>query len=138
MFIPCILGLSAPKNALKDSATVIILLENSTTSGLSIDSVYLIFDRYDRTGAGVVKKVYYPVNNKLELAVPKGKYFIDVFCLGNCNKHFNRILKAKRNKGIMLRLKTEESSLYTPGLASIPIEKIDFTNLSITSYTSFR
>jgi hypothetical protein len=123
----------------KDSVTVIIKLDNGNQPTNSIDSIYLIFDRYDHTAAGVVKRVCYPVNNIVEIAVPKGKYFVDIFCLGNYkNRHFDRVFKAKHKKKNSLLLKLDDFGFYVPGFASIPVEKIDFANLSITRYDSFK
>jgi hypothetical protein len=116
----------------KDSATVIIKIGNISNPHLTIDSVYLIFDRYDLTGAGVIKKVFYPVNNELEITVPKGKYYIDLFCLGNYSKHFDWVIKTKTKKKNKLQLNLDASSFFTPGLVSIPPDKIDFSNLNVT------
>jgi hypothetical protein len=98
----------------------------------------LIFDRYDLTGAGVIKRICHPVNNAIELTVPKGKYFINVFCLGLYkDKHFDAIINANNHKRTELLLKVEPTSFFIPGFVSFPKEKIDFGNLSVTSY-SFR
>jgi len=118
----------------KDSATVVIKLGNLSYPSLTIDSVYLIFDRYDHTGAGVVKKIFYPVNNELTITVPKGKYYIDLFCLGNYCKHFDWVIKAKAKKKNKLQPDLDASSFFMPGFASIPPEKIDFGNLAVTRF----
>ncbi len=130
------LAKSAPQPELRDSATIIIQLDNFSNKNELIDSVYLIIDRYDRTGAGIVKRVCHPVNNALVVTVPKGKYFINVFCLGLYkDKHFDVILNAKSRRKNQLLLKLDPSSFFIPGMVSLPEEKVDFGNLSITSYT---
>lgn len=116
----------------KDSATVIIKLGNLSQPTLTIDSVYLIFDRYDLTGAGIVKKIFYPVNNELRITVPKGKYYIDLFCLGNYCKHFDWVIKVKPKKKNELQMDLDASTFFTPGFVTIPPEKIDFANLAVT------
>lgn len=130
------LAKSAPQPELRDSATIIILLDNFSNQNELIDSVYLIFDRYDHTGAGIIKQVCHPVNNALEVTVPKGKYYINVFCLGIYkDKHFDVILNAKSRRKNQLLLKLDPSSFFIPGMVSMPEEKVDFGNLSVTSYT---
>ncbi len=98
---------SIPK---KDSSTVTIRLQNVSDKLSKIDSVFVIFDRYDLRGAGIVKKVFYPdFENKIQVNLPKGKYYLNIYCLGIYNKEgFNRIVSAKPNKNhsIFLRLQT--------------------------------
>ena len=60
----------------KDSVSLTIHLNNKANDQAQVDSVYLIFDRYDLSGAGLVKKVYHPVNNTIRVEeLPKGKYY---------------------------------------------------------------
>ena len=138
MFLYAI-GFSAQHKMFKDSTTVVFKLDNRSHHNLNIDSVFLIFDRYDRSGAGVVMQIFYPVDNIIKVTVPKGKYFVNIVCIGAyCNERFDRIITARSNKEKKLLLNLPEPDLYTPGLAYIPEEKIDFSNLSITRNTSAR
>jgi hypothetical protein len=133
-----IIGFPAQNNTFADSTTVIICLDNDPHHNLYIDSVFLIFDRYDHSGAGVVKEIFYPVDNTIRVTIPKGKYYVNIICLGSYgNEHFDKIVTAKSDREKKLLLKLREADLFTPGLASIPEEKIDFSNLSITRATSF-
>jgi len=130
---------SAIKNPLKDSTTVIIQLDNCSNQPSYIDSVYLVFDRYDRSGAGVIRQIFYPIDNVIKVVVPKGKYYVNIVCLGIYNReYFDRIITAKSKKESKILLRLQASALFTPGLVSIPQEKIDFANLSITRYTSYK
>ena len=70
----------------KDSGTITITLQNASDKLSKIDSVFVIFDRYDLRGAGVIKKVFYPnIDNKIQVSIPKAHIFhafkqnIDVF-----------------------------------------------------------
>lgn len=115
-----------------DSGTVLISLQNASDRQSRIDSIYLIFDRYDRRGAGIIKKVYHPVNNEVELMIPKGRYYVNIYCLGIYNKAgFDRIVtvKASRKQKIFLRL--QASALFTPGMVKIPGQKWDPSHLAI-------
>ena len=139
MVFSYIIGFPARNKALNDSTTIIIKLDNTSHHNLYIDSVYLVFDRYDRRGAGVIKQIFYPVDNAIKVTVPKGKYYVNIICLGTYNNEcFERIVTARSDKEKKLFLKLQESDLFTPGLAFIPEEKIDFSNLSVTRYASSR
>ncbi|MBS1599846.1 MAG: hypothetical protein JST75_16590 [Bacteroidetes bacterium] len=133
-----IIGFSSDKT-FKDSTTVVIQLDNASHHNLNIDSVYMIFDRYDHSGAGVVMQIFYPVDNTIKVTVPKGKYYVNIVCIGTYkNEYFDKIITAKSDKEKKLLLNLQEPDLYTPGLAYIPEEKIDFSDLSITRNRSSR
>ena len=118
---------------------MLIKLDNCFNNNLPVDSVLLIFDKYDRTGAGIIKQIFYPHDNYFEVTVPKGKYFVDLFCLGlYADKHFDIILRAKSNKKIELQVKLNPSAFFTPGFTFIPEEKIDLSNLSVTRYITHK
>ncbi len=115
-----------------DSGTVIITLQNASDRKSRIDSIYLIFDRYDKRGAGVIKQVFYPINNQVEVTVPKGRYYVNIYCLGIYNKAgFDRILTAKANRKHKIFLRLQASALFTPGMVEIPLEKWDPSHLAI-------
>jgi hypothetical protein len=139
LIFSCLLAFPANKNPLKDSTTVVIQLDNAMDQNTLVDSVYLIFDRYDRSGAGIVRQIFYPVNNTIKVVVPKGKYYVNIVCIGTYNReYFDKIIKAKSDKENKIFVKLEASALFTPGFVSIPEEKIDFANLSITRYTFYK
>jgi hypothetical protein len=121
----------------KDSSTVTITLQNAADKLSKIDSVFVIFDRYDLRGAGIVKKVFYPdIENKIKVSLPKGKYYINIYCLGIYNKEgFDRIVSAKSNKNHTIFLRLQASALYQQGLARIPTDHFDPTHLAILNYT---
>jgi hypothetical protein len=121
-----------------DSGTVIITLQNSYDKLSKIDSVFVIFDRYDLRGAGVVKKVFYPdIENKIRVNLPKGKYYISIYCLGIYNKEsFDRIVSSKSNKERNIFLRLQASSLYEQGLARIPGEHFDPSHLAILNFSN--
>ena len=99
------MGKAIQRKADRDSTAIIITLNNNSNHNKPVDSVYIILDRYDRTGAGIVKQVFYPINNKISFSIPKGKYYVDIFCLGLHDKeHFGKIINAKSNKGSKLAL----------------------------------
>ena len=131
----CYANDSIPK---KDSSTVTITLQNAADKLSKIDSVFVIFDRYDLRGAGVVKQVFYPdFDNKIQVSLPKGKYYINIFCLGIYNKEgFDRIISAKPNKNQKIFLRLQQSALFQLGLARLPDDHFDSSHLAILNYSS--
>jgi len=122
-------GVLAQKSS-RDSLSVTILLKNKN---ITVDSVFIIFDRYDLTGAGVVKQVFYPSDNKIVIEkVPKGKYYVDVFCIGVDHQNVTLVstIGQRRSNKVFIPLKSFET--YIPGTAIIPPSTIDFTNLVVT------
>ena len=120
----------------KDSSTVTITLQNASDKLSKIDSVFVIFDRFDLRGAGVIKQVFYPdIENRIRVSLPKGKYFINIYCLGIYNKEgFDRIVSAKPNKNHNIFLRLQASALFRRGDARIPIDHFDPSHLAILNF----
>jgi hypothetical protein len=120
----------------KDTSTVTITLQNASDKLSKIDSVFLIFDRYDLRGAGVIKKVFYPdIENKIQVSLPKGKYYINIYCLGIYNKEsFDRVVYAKSNKNHNIFLRLQASALFHQGGAHIPADHFDPSHLAIFNF----
>ena len=117
-----------------DSVRVTIELNNALNKQAPVDSVIVIFDRYNLTGAGTVKNVFYPVNNRVVIEnVPEGKFYITVICLGIYKDSFTEVsyvYEKRRNKNAFsFRLKEAEE--FDPSAVSIPAEKINPLNLVI-------
>jgi hypothetical protein len=70
------------------------------------DSVLVIFDRYDRTGAGIVFKVFKAdLDNGITVPeVPAGKYFVTVQCLGLHRDRMEKKVVVKCNKNHTVNL----------------------------------
>jgi hypothetical protein len=137
--LSCAMGQAVQRKADPDSTAIIITLNNNSNQNKPVDSVFIILDRYDRTGAGIVRQVFYPVNNKIAFSIPKGKYFVDIFCLGAISKeHFGKIINANSNRNSKMIFKLRGSAPYTPGLVSIPQEKVNFARLSILKSHSYK
>ncbi|OQP65173.1 hypothetical protein A3860_15995 [Niastella vici] len=121
-----------------DSVNVLIRLHPRSAKNPRVDSVLVIFDRFDHTGAGIVKRIYHPTDNQFSIPhVPEGKYFITIYCLGFYRDVFNDQLFISKRHSNNLRYKLKQSEEYVPG-TFIPDMEIDFTNLAITNIKAFR
>lgn len=123
---------------LSDSVDVLIRLHPRNPKNPRVDSVLVIFDRFDRTGAGIVKKVYHPTDNQITISnVPEGRYYVSIYCLGFYRDIFNDLMFINKRHSNNLRYKLKRTDVFVPG-TFMPAIEIDFTNLAITNIKSFR
>lgn len=124
-------SLYAQRKLPTDSVDVTIRLTNAGKTPF-MDSVLVIFDRYDHSGAGIIKKVFYPVKNEIIIMkVPPARYYIEVLCLGSYHEKFNELTFVNNRRSNVLTYRISKTSTFTPGLAIIPVERIDFSKLQI-------
>lgn len=129
---------TAQRKRLPDSVNVLVRLHPRNPQNPRVDSVLVIFDRYDHTGAGVVKRIYYPTDNQFTIpSVPEGRYYISIYCLGFYRDVFNDLMFINKRHSNNLTYKLDRSEQFVPGKFIPPVE-IDFTNLAITNIKSFR
>jgi hypothetical protein len=129
---------TAQQRRLSDSVNVLIRLHPRNPKNPRVDSVLVIFDRYDHTGAGIVRRIYYPTDNQFTIPkVPEGRYYISIYCLGFYRDVFNDLMFVNKRHSNNLRYKLTQSEEYVPG-TFIPDVEIDFTNLAITNIKTFR
>lgn len=128
---------TAQRKRVPDSVDVVIRLQSRYPQNPGVDSALVIFDRFDHTGAGVIKKIFYPVNNQITIHnVPEGRYYISIYCLGLHREYFNDLTFINKRHSNNLQFKLGRTEEYIPGTFN-PVFNIDFTNLTITDYKSF-
>jgi hypothetical protein len=128
----------AQKKKYTDSVDVTINLAKRFSKNAPVDSVFIFFDRYNHTGAGIIKQVYYPKDNKVFIPqVPPGKYYIGLMCLGAHWEYFSEVTYVNRRNKNKIRFRLKRSELYIPGNYIAQVSS-DLHRLSITSPKSFR
>jgi hypothetical protein len=97
------------------------------------DSVLVIFDRYDRTGAGIVFKVFKAdLDNGINVPeVPAGKYFVTVQCLGLHRDRMEKKVVVKCNKNHTVNLALEDSQEFSKDKVVIPAYRFDITRMTV-------
>jgi len=97
------------------------------------DSVLVIFDRYDRTGAGIVIKVFKAdLDNGITVPeVPAGKYFVTVQCLGLHRDRMEKKVVVKCNKSHIVNLALEDSEEFSKDKVVIPAYRFDITHMTV-------
>lgn len=105
-----------------------IQLDNSANKVKTVDSAFIIFDKYDRTGAGFIQKVVYTdENSNLILEdIPEGKYFVEIYTAGLQKQHFSKVITVTKNskKGNKLTITLDHADIYVPGTVAIPAENV--------------
>ena len=97
------------------------------------DSVLVIFDRCDHTGAGIVFKVFKAdLDNGITVAeVPAGKYFVTVQCLGLHRDRMEKKVVVKYNKNHTVNLALEDSQEFSKDKVVIPAYRFDITHMTV-------
>jgi len=124
-----------------DSVRVTLRFNNNVNNNLPLDSVYVILDRWDLSGAGMIKKMYQPKDNVIVLDnVPRGKYYIDVFCLGIYQQTFSEVswVYNKRKNRNTFNFRMKESEVYSDSTVRIPPQRIDWMKLTVLNNRTYK
>lgn len=99
------------------------------------DSVLVIFDRFDHTGAGVIYQVFAAdQQNGIDIsAVPAGKYYVTIQCLGLHHDRLEKTITIKKQKNEKISIALSDSELFTKDNVVIPVTHTKLTDLSILS-----
>jgi hypothetical protein len=99
------------------------------------DSVLVIFDRFDHTGAGVIFQVY-SADDKAGVdisAIPAGKYFVTIQCMGLHHERIEKTITIKKQKSEKVNIALAASEIFTKDNVVIPVSHTKLTDLSILS-----
>ncbi|HXB91991.1 MAG TPA: hypothetical protein VNU72_06870 [Puia sp.] len=97
------------------------------------DSVLIIFDRCDRTGAGVVYQVF-AADDAAGITIPEvpaGKYFVTIQCLGLHHDRLEKtvLIKSKKSEKVHIALETSEE--FSKDKVVIPVYRPDFSDMAV-------
>jgi hypothetical protein len=126
-------NIKAVTNVKSTTGTTQFNFHNHNSNYSSKDSFLIIYDRYDRSGAGIIHKIFYPsVDHTISVAgIPPGKYFITIQGLGIHRKRFEKVIRIKSRKSENVAIKLEDCDEFTKDNVVIPAEYTDFANLKI-------
>ena len=99
------------------------------------DSVLIIFDRCNRTGAGVVYKVFSADNDRnitIE-GVPAGKYYVTIQGLGIHRDRTETVVTVKAQKNHQMSISLEEAEEFSKDNVIIPSSSTNLASLSIVN-----
>lgn len=112
-----------------------LTFENPCIRTIKKNPVLVIYDRCDRSGAGVIYKVFFPAkDHTISIdAIPAGKYYVTIECMGAHHLHFETIVKIKSGKCSEVPISMDKIDEFSKNGVVIPTEYTDFSNLKITS-----
>jgi hypothetical protein len=99
------------------------------------DSLLIIYDRFDRSGAGVVFRIYHPKKDHTVTIddIPAGKYFVTIQWLGLHHDRFEKIVKVKKGKCEIIPITLQDAQEFSPSKVIIPQERHDWANLRVVA-----
>jgi hypothetical protein len=99
------------------------------------DSVLVIFDRFDHTGAGVIYQVYAAdQQNGIDIsAIPAGKYYVTIQCMGLHHDRLEKTITIKKQKNEKVNIALATSELFSKDNVVIPQTHTKLSDLSILS-----
>jgi hypothetical protein len=97
------------------------------------DSVLVIFDRFDHTGAGVIYQVYAAdQQNGIDIsAIPAGKYYVTIQCLGMHHDHLEKTITVKKEKNEKVKIELAAIEVFSKDNVKIPAYRPDFSDMTI-------
>lgn len=124
---------SAGSKALVNAGAVRFQFNNLSAGNDHQDSVLIIFDRYDHTGAGVVYEMFATdAEHGITLpAVPAGKYYVTIECKGLHHDHLETLVTIKSKKNEKVRIKLEDSEVFSKDNVKIPVYRPSFSDMTI-------
>jgi hypothetical protein len=97
------------------------------------DSVLIIFDRFDHTGAGVVYQKFAADDEQgITLPqVPAGKYYVVIQCLGVHHDRLERVVNIKARKNEKVRIALGDSEEFSKNGVVIPADRFNFADMAV-------
>jgi len=100
------------------------------------DSILIIFDRYDLTGAGIVHQVFAAgSDNSITVSdIAPGKYYVIVQCIGLHRDHLEKIVTIRSQRSETVCVKLTPSEAYSKNNVVIPAFHPDPSNLAVVRF----
>jgi len=97
------------------------------------DSVLVIFDRYDHTGAGVIYQMYAAdAQQGIDISgVPAGKYYVTIQCLGLHRDRMEKVITIKAQKNAKVRIELDATEAFSKDKVVIPAYRPDFADMAV-------
>jgi hypothetical protein len=97
------------------------------------DSVLIIFDRYNHTGAGIIFQVYSADKDHcIDIpSIPAGKYYVTIQCLGRHRDRLEKLVRIKPKKKEKVRINLEETEEFSKDKVIIPAYHPNFANMAV-------
>ena len=117
--------------ALVNAGAVRFQFNKIVTTQAHTDSVLVIFDRFDHTGAGVIYQLYAAdAQQGIDIStVPAGKYYVTIKFLGVHSDEIEKVITIKSKKTEKVRIDLGDSEVFAKDKVVIPSFQPDFSDL---------
>jgi hypothetical protein len=124
---------AAESKAVANAGAVRFQFSNIVAGMEEKDSVLIIFDRYDHTGAGVVYQAYAADSDHgITLpSVPAGKYYVTIQCFGLHHDRMEKVVTIKSQKSEKVRIELQPSEEFSKDKVVIPAYRPDFSDMAV-------
>jgi hypothetical protein len=125
----------AAKMATVNEGSVQFKFNNLAPAEAHKDSVLIIFDRCNHTGAGVVYKVFSADNDRnitIE-GIPAGKYYVTIQGLGIHRDRTETVVTVKAQKNHQMSISLDEAEEFSKDNVIIPSSSTNLASLSIVN-----
>ena len=124
---------AAATKALTNSGAVRFQFPKAFSDQDHKDSVLIIFDRFDHTGAGVVYQKFAADDEQgITLPqVPAGKYYVVIQCLGLHHDRLEKVVNIKSRKSEKVRIALGDSEEFSKNNVVIPADRFDFSDMAV-------
>jgi hypothetical protein len=132
--VPASANAAAATKVLANAGAVRFQFNHVITRADHADSVLVIFDRYDRTGAGVIYQMYAADNQQgIDISnIPAGKYFVTIQFVGLHRDRLERVINIKSKKSEKVRIELGDAEVFSKDKVVIPAYRPDFSDLAVT------
>jgi hypothetical protein len=131
--IPAPSATNAARTAKMVNAGAVRFQFNNISNADHKDSVLIIFDRFDHTGAGVIYQVFAAdETNGIDVtAVPAGKYYVTIQCMGLHHDRVEKVLSIKKQKNEKVHIDLEASEAFSKDNVVITATHFNLADLAI-------
>ena len=96
------------------------------------DSVLIIFDKYNHTGAGVIYQLFATDSTHgITIPVPAGKYYVTIQCKGMHRDRVEKLVTVKAKKHAKVHVKLEAAEVFSKETVVIPVYRPSFADMAI-------
>jgi hypothetical protein len=123
---------AAAAKLVANAGTVRFQFNKIVTTQDRTDSVLVIFDRFDHTGAGVIYQLYAAdAQQGIDIsAVPAGKYYVTIKFLGVHRDQIEKVINIKSKKSEKVRIELDDTQAFSKDKVVIPAFRPDFSDLA--------
>jgi hypothetical protein len=127
---------SSTMNAVTNMGSVRFRFKNLIDGLEEKDSILIIFDRYDHTGAGIVYQVFAADKDHgiTVPSIPPGKYYITVQCVGLHRDRLEKIVTIRSQQSVTVRINLRASEAFCKKKVIIPSFHPDLSDLAVVRF----